>query len=454
MIHRYRYGGENIVIDVPSGSIHLVDDLAYRLLANDDYHLVTDEIRQDFSAEQIDQAIGELDELKESGLLHSVDQTKQIVDRFPKRSDIKAICLHVAHDCNLRCDYCFASSGDYQGSRELMSLETGQKALKFLCQHSGQRYQLEVDFFGGEPLMNWPVVKQLVAYGRQLEPIYHKKFRFTLTTNGLLLDDEIEDFLHREMSNVVLSIDGRKPTNDRVRKTLNDKSSYDIIVPKFQRFIKGRGDKQYYVRGTFTAHELAFSQDVEHLHQLGFKELSMEPVVAKPGEPYALTEEHLPRLLQEYERLAQTMLEAYNTDDEFRFFHFEIDLAGGPCAVKKAGGCGAGIEYLAITPSGELYPCHQFVGDEQFLLGDLDQGIIYPERRNRFNHLSVFDKPDCQNCWSKYYCSGGCHANAFNFNADLTVPYRLACELERKRVELAIYLAIKKMEVDRATQVS
>lgn len=454
MIHRYIYGGEHIVIDVPTGSIHVVDDLAYRLLENENYHLVSDEIRQDYIAEEIDQALMELDELKTAGLLYSKDETKRIVDKFPARRDIKAICLHVAHDCNLRCEYCFASSGDYQGSRELMSLETGKKALKFLCEHSGSRYQLEVDFFGGEPLMNWEVVKQLVAYGRTLEPIYHKKFRFTMTTNGVLLNEDIEEFLNQEMSNVVLSIDGRRQTNDRVRKTLNDQSSYDVIVPKFQRFVESRGDKQYYVRGTFTSHELAFHEDVLHLHELGFKELSMEPVVAKPDEAYALTKEHLPVLLNEYERLADEILKRYNTDEEFRFFHFEIDLAGGPCAVKKASGCGAGIEYLAITPSGELYPCHQFVGDEQFLLGDLDQGIMYPERRNQFDHLSVFDKEDCQHCWSKYYCSGGCHANAFNFNADLSVPYELACELERKRVELAIYLAIKKMEADNATQVS
>ena len=447
MIHRYTYGGENIAIDIPTGSIHLLDDLAYRLLDKDDYHNVSNDVRADFSSREIEQALCELDDLKAQGLLHSQDKTRQIIDKFPKKTDIKAICLHVAHDCNLRCEYCFASTGDYQGSRQLMSLETGQKALEFLCQNSGQRYQLEVDFFGGEPLMNWDVVKQLVAYGRQLEPIYHKKFRFTMTTNGVLLNDEIGDFLNREMSNVVLSIDGRKQTNDQVRKTLNDQSSYDVIVPKFQDFVASRGDKQYYVRGTFTAHQLDFSRDVLHLHELGFKELSMEPVVAKPDQAYALTEDDLPVLLQEYERLADEMLKRYNTDDEFRFFHFEIDLAGGPCAVKKASGCGAGVEYLAVTPTGELYPCHQFVGDERFLLGDLDSGISSPERRRQFDHLSVFDKPACQACWAKYYCSGGCHANAFNFNADLTVPYDLACQLERKRVELAIYLAIKKMEL-------
>lgn len=448
MIHRYQYGGENIVIDIPTGSIHVMDDLAYRLLDRPDYHDISPDIVRDYDRAEIDQALAELDELKQQGLLYSVDQTKNIVDRFPRRTDIKAICLHVAHDCNLRCEYCFASSGDYQGSRELMSLETGRRALEFLCQNSGSRYQLEVDFFGGEPLMNWEVVKQLVAYGRELETKYHKKFRFTLTTNGVLLNDDIQDFLNAEMSNVVLSLDGRKATNDQVRKTLNDQSSYDVIVPKFQRFVERRGEGQYYVRGTFTAHELAFSQDVLHLRELGFRELSMEPVVATPDQPYALTDKHLPELLLEYERLADEMLKRHGTDDDFRFFHFEINLAGGPCAVKKASGCGAGIEYLAITPSGELYPCHQFVGQPEFLLGDLTSGITYPERRNQFDYLSVFDKPACQSCWAKYYCSGGCHANAYNFNADLSEPYQLACQLERKRVELAIYLAIKKMEAN------
>lgn len=446
MIHRYQYNDLNIVIDVPTGSIHVVDDLVYELLANEDYHQVASQVRAAYSDDQIAAALRELDLLKEKGQLFSQDETKRIVDRFPPRQEIKAICLHVAHDCNLRCEYCFASAGDYQGSREMMSLETGKKALRFLCEQSGTRRQLEVDFFGGEPLMNWEVVKQLVAYGRELEPQYNKKFRFTMTTNGVLLNEEIEEFLNREMHNVVLSIDGRKETNDRVRKTLNNQSSYDVIVPKFQRFVQGRGDKQYYVRGTFTAHELDFSSDLFHLRDLGFKELSMEPVVAKPDQRYALTDEHLPELFSTYERLADEMAKQYNTPDAFRFFHFEIDLQGGPCAVKKASGCGAGIEYLAITPKGELYPCHQFVGDEDFLLGNLDDGLTNLERRQRFDHLSVFDKPACRDCWSKYYCSGGCHANAYNFNQDLTIPYDMACQLERKRVELAIYLAIKKME--------
>lgn len=446
MIHRYTYRDRNIVIDIPTGSIHLVDDLVYRLLENSDYHQVSEDVKRDFASPEIEQAIQELDQLTASGTLFSQDETKQIVDRFPARQEIKAICLHVAHDCNLRCEYCFASAGDYQGSREMMSLETGQKALRFLCEHSGKRRQLEVDFFGGEPLMNWQVVKDLVAYGRSLEQEYNKKFRFTMTTNGVLLNEEIEAFLNAEMHNVVLSIDGRKDTNDRVRKTLNSASSYDVIVPKFQRFVAGRGDQQYYVRGTFTAHELDFGQEVLHLRDLGFKELSMEPVVAKPQEGYALREEHLPALMASYERLADEMAERYNTPDAFRFFHFEIDLQGGPCAVKKASGCGAGIEYLAITPRGELYPCHQFVGDEDFLLGNLDDGLVNLDRRRRFDNLSVFDKPACRDCWSKYYCSGGCHANAYNFNHDLTIPYDMACQLERKRVELAIWLAIKKLE--------
>lgn len=444
MIHAYQYGGYNIVIDIPTGSIHLVDELVYALLQDE-----TDErsLVEHYGREALDSARAEIRQLKEKGLLYSIDQTPSLRARFPKAPLVKAICLHVAHDCNLRCAYCFASTGEYQGSREMMSLETGKKALRFLCEHSGQRHNLEVDFFGGEPLMNFEVVKELVRYGRELEQQYHKNFRFTMTTNGVLLNDEITEYLNREMVNVVLSIDGTRATNDRVRKTLNGQSSYDVIVPKFQEFVKKRGDKPHYVRGTFTAYNLNFAEDLLHLRDLGFRELSMEPVVSTPDKPYAITEEHLPTILRQYEILADELLKKYNTSDAFRFFHFEIDLAGGPCAVKKSSGCGAGTEYLAITPSGELYPCHQFVGDEQFRLGTLDEGITRPDLIQTFGALSVFDKSTCEQCFAKYYCSGGCHANAYQYSGDLKIPFEIACAMERKRVELAIYLAVRKMEV-------
>lgn len=444
MIHAYQYGGYHIVIDIPTGSIHLVDEIVYALLQDSPDQT---KLQQMYGEGALKSARQEIESLREQGLLYSSDQTQALTTRFPKVPVIKAICLHVAHDCNLRCEYCFASTGEYQGRREMMSLETGKKALRFLCEHSGFRRNMEVDFFGGEPLMNFEVVKQLVRYGRELELEYDKKFRFTMTTNGVLLNEEIIAYLNSEMVNVVLSLDGTKPTNDRVRKTLTDQSSYDLIVPKFQRFVETRGDRPYYVRGTFTAYHLNFAEDLIHLRELGFKELSMEPVVASPDKPYAITTEHLPLILKQYEILADELLKRYNTPDAFRFFHFEIDLAGGPCAVKKSSGCGAGTEYLAITPSGELYPCHQFVGDENFLLGNLEDGITKPELIARFGALSVFDKQACEACFAKYYCSGGCHANAYQYSGDLKIPFEIGCAMERKRVELAIYLAVKKMEV-------
>lgn len=449
MIHRFSYRDVSVVMDLGSSAIHVVDPLVYELLENNyDYKSYDKRLEERYSEVEIKEAIEEIDELVDSGLLFADDKTESLFKTHSMTRQIKAMCLHVAHDCNLRCEYCFASTGAYDDHREIMDLETGKKALRFLVENSGSRYHLEVDFFGGEPLMNWEVVKELVSYGRSLEKTNNKRFRFTLTTNGLLLDDEKTEFLNQHMDNVVLSLDGRKETNDHLRKTISGKGSYETIVPKFQDFAKKRGDRQYYIRGTFTHYHLDFSEDIIHFRDLGFKELSMEPVVSEPGLPYTLEEGDLPVIFKEYEKLADDMLERYKTEDDYRFFHYEINLEGGPCAIKKASGCGAGSDYIAVTPKGEIYPCHQFVGIKDFELGTLDQGIIRPDLQGEFSALSVFNKEACKSCWAKYYCSGGCHANAYNFNKDLKVPYELGCELERKRVEMAIYLLIKKRERD------
>lgn len=452
MIHPFSYKDVNVVMDLGSSAIHVVDDLVYKiLLKKEDYKEIDPSIYESYSKDEVEEALKEIEELIEEGILFSEDKTESLFKTHSMTRQIKAMCLHVAHDCNLRCEYCFASTGAYDEHREIMDLETGKKALKFLCEHSGSRFNLEVDFFGGEPLMNWDVVKELVHYGSELEKEYKKHFRFTMTTNGLLLDDEKTEFLNEHMDNVVLSLDGRKETNDHLRKTIKGTGSYDTIVPKFQEFAKKRGDKQYYIRGTFTHYHLDFSEDLKHFRDLGFKELSMEPVVSEPGLPYTLEEKDLPIIFKEYEKLADDMLASYKTEDDYNFFHYQLDLEGGPCAIKKASGCGAGSDYIAVTPKGDIYPCHQFVGNTDFKLGTLDEGITRPELVGTFSNLSVFNKDACQTCWAKYYCSGGCHANAYNFNKDLTIPYELGCKLERKRVEMAIYLLIKKREKDAET---
>jgi uncharacterized protein len=357
---------------------------------------------------------------------------------------IKAMCLNMTHDCNLRCEYCFASQGTYNGEKAFLSFETGKKAFDYLVKNSGNRKNLEVDFFGGEPLMNFDVIKKLVDYGRSLEKEYNKHFRFTITTNGVLLDEEKMDYINENMDNVVLSIDGRKETNDRMRKTINKKGSYDLIVDNYKRFISKRGSKDYFARGTYTSNNLDFSEDVKHMRELGFDKISVEPVVAKDEEKYALKKEHVDILKKEYEKLAEYYIESYKSKDRrFQFFHFNIELEGGPCIYKRSIGCGAGTEYVAVTPSGDLYPCHQFVGNEEFIIGNVEEGITNRALADKFKNVSVNDKPACRDCWAKYFCSGGCHANAYNFNKDFTVPYDVGCELEKKRIECAIYLKAK-----------
>ncbi len=440
-IHCFENQGFQLVLDIASGSVHVFDQLAFELVQ--EYTEKTEAELIDayfdrYSKEEIQEAIGEIEALIAEDRLFSEEA---VVDRkrlSHQNSPIKAMCLHVTHDCNLRCKYCFADGGDYAGPKALMSAEVGKKALKFLVEHSKNRHNLEVDFFGGEPLMNFEVVKELVTYGRGLEKEFDKNFRFTITTNGVLLTDEIDEYMKSEMSNVVLSLDGRPEVNDRMRRTLNDQGSFEIIAPKFQHSVAARGSRDYYVRGTFTAHNLDFSKDVEYFHEMGFVHTSMEPVVSDPKFDYALTEAHLPQILSEYDRLAGKYVQWKKEGKKFSFFHFNVDLDRGPCIIKKMIGCGAGSEYVAVSPEGDLYPCHQFVGEDEFKMGTVDTGIAKPEIPARFANLNIFTKDTCRNCWARYFCSGGCHAHAYHANHDLTKPFKVACEMERKRVECAI----------------
>ena len=410
-------------------------------LTDDQKKAVREALVCKYSAEDIEDALSDIQELIDAEELFAADIYKDYVIDFKKRQTVvKALCLHIAHDCNLACKYCFAEEGEYHGRRALMSFEVGKKALDFLIANSGNRINLVVDFFGGEPLMNWNVVKQLVEYGRSQEKEHNKKFRFTLTTNGVLLNDEIMEFCNREMSNVVLSLDGRPEVNDRMRPFRNGKGSYELIVPKFQKFAKSRGEKDYFVRGTFTRNNLDFGNDVLHYADLGFEKLSMEPVVAAPEEPYSIREEDLPQIMDEYDRLAKEFVKRQKEGRGFKFFHFMLDLSQGPCVAKRLSGCGSGTEYLAVTPWGDLYPCHQFVGNEEFLLGNVDTGVVNTKVRDEFKLCNVYAKEKCKNCFARFYCSGGCAANSFNFHGSITDAYDIGCEMQKKRIECAIMI--------------
>ena len=456
MVHLYKNNGYNMVLDVNSGSIHVVDDVVYDVLEllNEAENRrkeegfrqeITDKMLakygEDITAEDMKDVFEDLDELEENGTLFTVDVYKEGVIDFKKRQTVvKALCLHIAHDCNLACLYCFAGEGEYKGDRSLMSLEVGKKALDFLVANSGNRRNLEVDFFGGEPLMNFDVVKELVAYGRELEKTHDKHFRFTLTTNGVLLRDDVIEFANKEMDNIVLSIDGRKEVHDHMRPFKNGKGSYDFILDKFKKVAESRNQQKYYVRGTFTHYNLDFVKDVLSLADEGFEQISVEPVVAGPEEPYAIREEDIPQICEGYDELAKEMLKRKKEGRGFNFFHYMIDLSGGPCVYKRLSGCGSGTEYLAVTPWGDLYPCHQFVGEEEFCLGNVDDGIVNTEMRDTFKLCNVYAKEECRNCFAKFYCSGGCAANAYHCHQDINKPYEIGCELQRKRVECAIML--------------
>lgn len=470
MIHQYRNSGLNIVMDIESGSVHVVDDIVYDMIHALDSMDSTSEFRKvsgtDISAVEYDALAGffsfmmsgyseadikeayeEVKELIEAGALFTDDIYKEFVMDFKKRSTVvKALCLHIAHDCNLACKYCFAEEGEYHGKRELMSYEVGKKALDFLVANSGARTNLEVDFFGGEPLMNFEVVKQLVEYGRSIEEKNNKKFRFTLTTNGVLLNDEILEFANKEMGNLVLSIDGRKEVHDLMRPHRGGQGSYDTIVPKFQHAAESRNQMNYYVRGTYTRNNLDFAKDVIHMADLGFEQISVEPVVADPSEDYALREEDIPKLIKQYDELLAEMVKRRKEGKGFNFFHFMIDLAGGPCVAKRLSGCGSGTEYLAVTPTGDLYPCHQFVGMKEFLLGNVDEGVVNTEIRDEFKLCNVYAKEKCKSCFAKFYCSGGCAANSYNFSGSINGTYEIGCELQKKRIECAIALKALEME--------
>lgn len=434
-----------MVLDINSGSVHVVDDLTYDVLDLMKQEKNAEEISAalagNYPAEEIKEACEECQELKDQGMLFTEDIYKNAIDIFQERPVvIKALCLHIAHDCNLACRYCFAEEGEYHGRRALMSLEVGKKALDFLIANSGSRKNLEVDFFGGEPLMNWQVVKDLVAYGREQEKIHDKNFRFTLTTNGVLLDDEIMEFCNKEMGNVVLSIDGRQSVHDFMRPFRRGAGSYELIVPKFQKFAESRNQDKYYVRGTFTHHNLDFAADVLHLADLGFKQISVEPVVAPPTEDYAIREEDLPIIMEQYDLLAREIIKRNKEGRGFNFFHFMIDLTGGPCVYKRLSGCGSGTEYLAVTPWGDFYPCHQFVGQEQFCLGNVDEGITKQEICGEFKKCNVYAKPECSECFARFYCSGGCAANSFNFTGKINDVYEIGCAMQRKRIECALMI--------------
>lgn len=450
VVHQYKNNGYDIVLDVNSGAIHVVDDVTYDVIAMYEAHTkeeIVNSLSVQYGKEEVEEAIEEVQTLVDNEELFTKDTYENYIMDFKKRPTVvKALCLHIAHDCNLACQYCFAEEGEYHGRRALMSFEVGKKALDFLIANSGNRKNLEVDFFGGEPLMNWQVGKDLVAYGREQEKIHDKKFRFTLTTNGVLLNDEIMEFCNKEMGNVVLSIDGRKEVHDKMRPFRKGAGSYDLIVPKFQKFAESRNQDKYYARGTFTHNNLDFAADVLHLADLGFKQISVEPVVAEPQEPYAIREEDLPKLFEEYDKLAVEMIKRHKNGDDFNFFHFMIDLEGGPCVAKRLSGCGSGTEYLAVTPWGDFYPCHQFVGNEKFLLGNVDEGVTNTGIRDEFKCCNVYAKEKCRDCFAKFYCSGGCAANAYNFTGDICGAYDIGCELQRKRIECAIMIKAAECE--------
>ncbi len=447
MVHQYKLNGYDIVLDTASGSVHLVDDVAYDIIEM--YKSRTpDEIcaavcakYPEVTREDVLECLDDIAALEEAHKLFTPDDYEELAGEYKERSKvIKALCLHVAHTCNLNCSYCFASQGKYHGERALMSFEVGRRALDFLVENSGTRRNLEVDFFGGEPLMNWQVVKDLVAYARSIEKDAGKNFRFTLTTNGVLLDDEVTEFCNREMHNVVLSLDGRKEVNDRFRVDVAGNGSYERIVPNFQRFVAARGDKSYYMRGTYTHYNPDFTNDLFHMADLGFTELSMEPVVCAPGDPCALTEEDFPVLCEQYELLAKDMLRRWREGRPITFYHYMIDLKHGPCVYKRISGCGSGTEYMAVTPWGELFPCHQFVGDPKYSLGNIWDGVTNTAAQDEFRHCNAYSRPDCKDCWARLYCSGGCAANSYHATGSIGGVYEYGCRLFKKRIECAIML--------------
>lgn len=448
MIHTFKCLDTYILLDVESGAVHMVDklifDISSLLEKGIDKQSIFARLSDTYPEAEIAEAVNELEELEAQGALNAQTDEAEILEAASKNKNvIKSLCLHMAHDCNLRCRYCFASTGDFHGERALMPIETAKAAMDFLMEKSGSRKNLEVDFFGGEPLMNFSVVKETVEYGRQLEKKYNKNIRFTITTNGLLLSKEILDFINKEMSNVVVSIDGRPEVHDNMRKTVKGGPSFELIAGNALKIAQSRDQEKYYVRGTFTALNTDFSKDVEFLADYGFKQLSLEPVVTDETEEYALTQDHIEKLYDEYEKLARIYLNRRGTDKEFNFFHFMLDLSGGPCLVKRITGCGAGNEYAAVTPSGDIFPCHQFAGNTETKMGNVMEGSFDEDMQKKFKGCNVLSKEECRKCWAKYYCSGGCAANAYIYNGDIHKPYKIGCLLEKKRLECALTIYAK-----------
>lgn len=446
MVHKYKLNGYNIALDVNSGAIHVLDDISFGILDILDNNIkkeIDDNIlyllKQKYDEKDIIESYNELYELFKNKQLFSEDNYEPFT-KMMENSPIKSMCLNVSHDCNLRCEYCFASKGDFGQGRMLMPFEIGKKAIDFLAQNSGTRHNLEVDFFGGEPLINFDVVKQIVGYARGIEDKLNKKFRFTITTNGLLLTDDKIEYINKEMSNVVLSLDGRKEVNDMLRITPNLKGSYDLIIPKYQKLVSSRGDKDYYVRGTFTKNNLDFTKDVLHMVDLGFDQLSIEPVVSDEELDYSIKEKDLPKVFDEYEKLAKEIIKRRKNKEFFNFFHFMIDLNQGPCAIKRIRGCGCGNEYIAITPTGDIFPCHQFVGNSEWKMGNLNDKTFNIEMKNTFSKTNIYTKAKCKNCWAKFYCSGGCNANNWQYEKNVLTPHSISCDLEKKRLECAIMI--------------
>ena len=456
MVHQYKLNGYNIVLDTCSGSVHVVDEVAYdviKMYPNSSKEEIIKTITEkyahlpDVTISDVSDCISDVEELISNGKLFSKDEYEDLAKNYKNNSKVvKALCLHVAHTCNLNCEYCFASQGKYQGDRALMTFEVGKQAFDFLIANSGTRRNLEVDFFGGEPLMNFDVVKQLVAYARSVEKKYNKNFRFTLTTNGMLIDDDVIEFANKEMSNVVLSLDGRKSVHDKFRVDYAGNGSYDKIVPKFKKLVDKRGGKDYYMRGTFTHNNTDFLNDILHMADLGFTELSMEPVVCPPGDPYALTNEDLPKVKEQYELLAKEMIKRKKEGRGFTFYHYMLDLKNGPCIYKRITGCGSGTEYMAVTPWGELYPCHQFVGDEKYSLGNVWDGVTNLKAQEEFRYCNAYARKECKDCWAKLYCSGGCAANSYHATGSIGGVYEYGCELFKKRIECAVMMNIAESE--------
>ena len=446
MIHKYILKDYHIVLDTNSGAVHIFEELPYKMLDYLENFVpesipaeIIDKFSSQYPMDQIKEAYQELLELYQQGILFSTDEYEKFAGMM-KRSPVKAMCLNIAHDCNLRCEYCFAAKGDFGRGRMLMPFEVAKKAIDFLIEKSENRHNLEVDFFGGEPLMNFNVVKQTVEYARSIEKQYNKNFRFTITTNGLLLTDDKIEFINREMSNVVLSIDGRKEVNDRLRVRTDGSGCYDRIVPQYQKLVASRGDKDYYARGTFTKYNLDFSKDVLHMADLGFEQLSIEPVVSDPLLDYSIKEEDLPIVFKEYEHLADILIQRKREGRGVNFFHFMIDLNQGPCAIKRLRGCGCGNEYVAVTPEGDIFPCHQFVGDDAWKMGNVLDNSFSIDMKETFAAANVYKKESCKDCWAKFYCSGGCNANSWQYEGDILKSHKISCDLEKKRLECAIMI--------------